>query len=124
MDNSRAKISAAYASESDRSNVSLQMYMTENEAQTLDEYFAECEKRYKDVYAAYALNSSEDIKMDGVAAKKYIFTVTTGGKEYKQLQAIVKKGAVFYTLTYTAEKELFESHLADVEKMIESFDIR
>lgn len=124
VDNSRAKISAAYASESDRSNVSLQMYMTENEAQTLDEYFAECENRYKDVYAAYALNSSEDIEMDGVAAKKYIFTVTTGGKEYKQLQAIVKKGAVFYTLTYTAEKEIFESHLADVEKMIESFDIR
>lgn len=124
VDNSRAEISAAYASESDRSNVSLQMYMTGNEAQTLDEYFAECEKRYKDIYAAYTLDSTEDIEMDGVAAKKYIFTVTTGGSEYKQLQAIVKKGAVFYTLTYTAEKDRFETHLADIEKMIESFDIR
>jgi hypothetical protein len=44
--------------------------------------------------------------------------------EYKQLQAIVVKGAVFYTVTYTALPEKFDLHLSDVAKMIENFDVR
>ena len=62
--------------------------------------------------------------MDGVAAKQYIYALTSGGVEYRQLQAIVKKGEVYYTKTYTATADKFESHMEDVKKMIEAFDIR
>ena len=84
------------------SNVSLQMYMTENDQETVDEYFGKLEKRYKDTFDTYNLESTEDVKMDGSDAKKYIYKITVGGVEYKQMQAIVVRGAVFYTLTYTA----------------------
>jgi hypothetical protein len=62
--------------------------------------------------------------MDGAPAKQYTYTAVIGGVEYKQLQAIVVKGAVFYTVTYTALPEKFDLHLSDVAKMIENFDVR
>ncbi|MBE6685351.1 MAG: DUF1795 domain-containing protein [Ruminococcaceae bacterium] len=122
--NDRAEYSAAYASDTDSSNVSVQMYMTKDESKTVEEYFAECEARYKNIFESYELLSTEDIKMDGVPAKQYTYTAVIGGVEYKQLQAIVVKGAVFYTVTYTALPEKFDTHLSDVAKMIENFDVR
>jgi hypothetical protein len=68
--NERAEISAAYASETDSSNVSLQMYMTENEAQKIDEYFADCEKKYAELFTSYTVVSAQDIKISGLNAKK------------------------------------------------------
>jgi hypothetical protein len=120
----RTEISSAYVSESDSSNVSLQMYMTSNESKSVSDFFSECEERYAQIFASYELLSEEDVKMDGIGAKKYVYTITTGGIEYKQMQAIVMKGAVYYVLTYTALPDLFDSHLDEVEKMIEAFDIR
>lgn len=121
--NNGADFSAAEAPDGS-SNVSLQMYMTENDNETVDDYFAKLEKRYKELFSSYALESTESIKMDGSDAKKYIYKITVGGVEYKQVQAIVVRGAVFYTLTYTALPENFDSYTDDVNKMIESFDIR
>jgi hypothetical protein len=122
--NERAEISAAYASETDSSNVSLQMYMTENEAQKIDEYFADCEKKYAELFTSYTVVSAQDIKMSGLNAKKYTLEISSGGIEYKMIQAIVKKGAMFYCFTYTATADNFEKHLGDVDKMINSFEIR
>ena len=122
--NNGAGFCAATASETDSSNVSLQMYMTSDESMTVEDYFASLEKRYKEIFASYALDSMESIKMDGSDAKKYVYTITVGGVKYKQMQAIVVRGAVFYTLTYTALPENFDSHTDEVNKMIENFDIR
>ena len=124
--NLRTEATAAYIEEQDgtRSNVSVQMYMTGDESQTVDDYWALCEKSYGKIFESYTPVSAEKIKMDGVTAGKYVYTVTSGGREYRQLQAIVKKGAMFYVVTYTASPELFDSHLGDIEKMIENFDIR
>ena len=122
--NNRTEASAAYFSDEDKSNVSLQMYMTNEDSQTVQEYFEVCEESYKNLFASYSLYLTEDIKMDGIDAKKYVMTVTSGGVEYRMLQAIVKKGAVFYCFTYTATLDNYEKHLADVQKMIENFDIR
>lgn len=124
--NVRTEATAAYIDEQNgsRSNVSVQMYMTADERQTVDEYWALCEKSYKEIFASFNLISSDEIKMDGINASKYVYDVTSGGREYRQMQAIVKKGAMFYVVTYTASPDVFDSHLADVDKMIENFDIR
>ncbi len=122
--NNRTEASAAYFSEQDKSNVSLQMYMPSNENLTIDEYFAECEAKYGELFSSYSCDLTEEVKMDGIKAKKYVLSITSGGVEYKMLQAIVKKGAVFYCFTYTATAENYEKHISDVEKMLDSFDIR
>ena len=124
--NNKADFSAAYYSSADSSNVSLQYLILDSFEmdKTVEEYFTECEERYKKVFESYELLATEDITMDGVAAKKYTYTVVSGGVTYKQMQAIVEKGSTMYVLTYTALPENFDSHLGDVEKMIEHFDVR
>lgn len=126
--NEGSVISAAYVSEEDKSNVSLQMYMVSEKEidKTVEEYFAECEERYKKVFASYTLIEDEcgEIDMAGKKARKYVYEIENGGVQYKQLQAIVVKGGVFYTLTYTALPENFDSHISDVDEMIAAFKIR
>ena len=122
--NNRADASAAYASDTDSSNVSVQMYMTSDNTETVEKHWARLEESYKEMFAEFALISDEAIKMDGVSARKYTYSVISGGQEYKLVQAIVRKGDMFYCLTYTALPENFDRHLPDVQKMIESFDIR
>ena len=124
--NNKADFSAAYYSSADSSNVSLQYLILDSFEmdKTVEEYFAECEERYKKVFESYELLAVEDITMDGVAAKKYTYTVVSGGVTYTQMQAIVERGSTMYVLTYTALPENFESHLGDVDKMIEHFDVR
>ena len=122
--NNRADASAAYASDTDSSNVNVQMYMTSDNTETVEKYWERLETSYKEMFAEYTLISDEAIKMDGVSAHKYTYSVVSGGQEYKLVQAIVRKGDMFYCLTYTALPENFERHLPDVDKMIENFDIR
>ena len=123
--NEKTASAAAYVSDSDSSNVSVQMYMMSDDSPTtVEDYFAKCEKSYKEIFSAYLLESTTDIKLDSVAGKQYIYSLTSGGEDFKQLQAIVRKGEVYYTITYTAKTELFEKHLNDVKRMIETFDIR
>ena len=122
----RTDMSAAYYSEGDRSNVSVQLYIcgTGDEVQSIDTYFARCEKSYTELFAGYTLISSEEIKMSGISAKKYVMEITSGGVEYKMMQAIVKKGDAIYCMTYTATAENYDLHTSDVQKMIEVFEIR
>ncbi len=125
--NGRADFPAAYYSDSDSSNVSLQVYMlnleSDDSLNTPEKYFETCCERYEDVFDAFTLDGEEDIEMAGAKAKQYIYTIETGGVEYKQLQAIVFRGA-YYVLTYTSSPETFDSHLDDIEKMIENFKMR
>ena len=124
--NKRTDMSAAYYSEGDRSNVSVQLYIcgTGDEVQSVDTYFARCEKSYTELFASYTLISSEDIKMSGIDAKKYVMNITSGGIDYKMMQVIVKKGDAIYCITYTATAENYDLHTSDVEQMIEVFEIR
>lgn len=123
--NEKTASAAAYVSDTDSSNVSVQMYMMGDDSpKTVEDYFAKCEKSYKEMFSSYALESVTDIKLDSVAGKQYIYSLTSGGESFKQLQAIVRKGEVYYTVTYTAKAELFEKHMNDVKKMLETFIIR
>ena len=122
--NTRTDATAAYASDSDSSNVNVAMYMSNNPAETVADHFKTLEEGYKKSFGSYTLISDEEITMDGIAAHKYTYTVVSGGQEYKIVQAIVRKGEMFYYVTYTARPENFEKHLSDVEKMIANFDIR
>lgn len=124
--NKRTDISAAYYSESDRSNVSVQIYIcgTGDAVKDVDTYFARCEASYKDMFEEYELISSENITISDLNAKRYVIAVSTGEIDYRILQAIVKKGDAIYCLTYTATAENYDAHVSDVEKMIEVFEIR
>ena len=91
---------------------------------SVETYFDRCMSSYGELFATCELVSESDVEMSGIDAKKYIMDVTSGGVEYKLLQAIVQKGDAIYCMTYTATADNFDAHIADVEKMIEVFEIR
>ena len=122
--NNRTDATAAYVSDSDSSNVNVGMYMTSIYAETVADHFARLEEGYKATFSSYTLLGDEEITMDGISAHKYTYMVVSGGQEYKIVQAIVRKGDMFYYVTYTALPENFEKHLGDVDKMIANFIIR
>lgn len=122
--NNKTDATAAYASDTDSSNVNVGMHMTSNTAETVSDHWKKLEESYKNTFLSYTLTSDEEIKMGGISARKYSYTVVSGGQEYKLIQAIVRKGEMFYYLTYTALPENYEKHLSDVDKMIANFSIK
>ena len=122
--NNRADASAAYASDTDTSNVNVQMYMSSDESETVEAYWERLKVSYGEMFQSFTMIEDKEIEMDGIKAHKYTYSVVSGGQEFKLVQAIVRKGEMFYCLTFTATPDNFDKHLPDVEKMIESFDIR
>ena len=104
--------------------VSHGMVSEQEMGKSIDEYFAECEERYGKVFSEYERLESADITMSGRAARKYTYRIVSGGVEYKQMQAIVEKGGVYYVLTYTALPNNFDAHFAEIDQMIAAFEIR
>lgn len=124
--NNSTDATAAYASKDDSSNVSVQMYMSDNEKQTVEDYWKLCEEGYSSIFGeSYRpVSSADDVEVNGLTGKKYVFTVKTGGEDYRIMQVIVQKGVMFYTITYTATEENFDKHMSEVSDMIKNFSVR
>ena len=54
-------------------------------------------------------------------ALQYVYTMTTGGVEYKIQQIFVAYSNIMYVITYTATVENFDSHTEDVQSMLDEF---
>ncbi len=97
------------------------------EKSTLDKFW--------DYYSAEFVRTFPDMKYDEngnganmlvskLAAKKYTYTATVTGAEYKFMQIVVIKGETVYLLTYTAKAELFDKHLDTVLKIAGYIEIK
>ena len=122
----RSALSAAYFSEDDKSNVSLQGHMLGIDNMSIEDYWKQNEQKYINLYGENykLLETDNTVKMGGNSSAKYIFTVTSGKNTYKVMQTVCVKGAMAYVFTYTSTPELFDSHIDDVNKMLDAFAIR
>lgn len=120
---------SAYVSKTDSSNVNVQMYMTSNTAETIDEYWTRLMARYDSIFSeCEEIEEAERLTVNGVPTQIHTINVKSGGQEYIIIQAIYKKtnSEMIYTVTFTATKENFENndYKDDVDKIIKSFEIR
>ena len=107
-----------YASEEDRSNVTVMGYVPADEGYSVADYWENTEKYYKDALRDYALVSEPRSEtMGGRKATVYEYTYSLGGVTYKCRQAICVYSYMIVTMTYTALPERYDAHLADVEAM-------
>ena len=122
----RSALSAAYYSEDDKSNVSLQGHMLGVDNMAIEDYWKQSEDKYRSLYGDnYALISEDGtLKMGGEKSVRYTYTVKNGENEYKIMQSICVKGAMAYVFTYTSTPDNFDSHIEDVNKMLDAFFIR
>ncbi len=122
----RSSLSAAYFSDGDKSNVSLQAHMSTAQVPNLNTYFENSEIKYKNIYGDnYTLISkNENAKMGNIDAIQLVFTIKSGNQEYRLMQSVCIKGEMYYIFTYTSTPDKFDSHLDDVEKMLAAFAVR
>lgn len=122
----KSGVSAAFYSNEDKSNVSLQAHMSTGEMANLDTFFDNSQIKYKNLYGDNytLLTKIDNVKMGEYNAIQFIFTVKSADIEYKLMQTVCAKGEMYYILTYTSTPELFDSHLGDVEAMISAFALR
>lgn len=106
-----------YASESDRSNVSVLGYSAPDGYSVAD-YWEETEKSYKANLRDYTLvGEPAESEMGGKRATVYEYTYSLGGVTYKCRQTICVFGYMIVVMTYTALPENYDAHLAEVEQM-------
>ncbi len=122
--------SAAYCSESDRSNVTVTVYMPEVDSMTAEEYWEMCltdlqgEDPAESIIRELVVLSDTEIELDGRPAHTYVYRGVVADKTYRFSQTIAAYRGMVYTLTYTAADDVFDSHLDEVEAMIAAFDFR
>jgi hypothetical protein len=118
------KMSAAYFSQSDRSNVSVTAFAPDS-PMTVEQYFNACAELYKRDIRGYELLGSENITVDGKSATSYTYKAAYGESEvYRITQTVIFYNEMFYSITYTALEGVYDSHAADVQAMLDNFNFR
>ena len=113
-----------YASESDRSNVTVTSYAAPD-GYSVANYWEDTEKYYKDTLKGYTLTADPaESTMGGKKATVYEYTYSLGGVSYKCRQSICVFGYMIVVMTYTALPENYDAHMAEVEQMQENLTFR
>ena len=108
--------SQVYASETDRSNVSVIGYVSEDGV-SVEDYWKELLPHYQSALTGFKEISATEAKMGGRTATVYEFTYSLGGVTYDARQTICVYSYMIVSMTYTALPEYYEAHLAEVEAM-------
>ncbi|MBQ9080641.1 MAG: hypothetical protein IJY27_06175 [Clostridia bacterium] len=122
--NNSGDVDSAYYSVSDPAMVMVSFYMPDNDETEISKFWSAVEEKYKSTYTNYTLVSEQASTLGGRNAMAYTFTAGIAGTDYKVMQLITGYGNYFYTLTYMASPETFDSHLEAVNGMAGVFEFR
>lgn len=89
-----------------------------------EEYYAYNLKSLSQLLVDFDLENSEDIKIDGMEAKKIIFTHTMGVVNAKVLQYLILDGDKAYVMTFTADPLDFDKYRESFENIGNSFKFK
>ena len=114
-----------YASETDRSNVTVVSYVPEVDGYSVADYWENTEKYYKDALADYTpVAEPAEAKMGGKNATVYEYTYSLSGVTYRCRQVVCVYSYMIIVMTYTALPENYDAHLAEAERMQDALTFR
>ncbi len=108
---------------SDGSNVTVTLYEP-SVSMSKDDYFDRCAEDYQKGLRGYTFIDAKDRTVSGKSAKSYTYSAEYGDAKYRIMQTVFSDGKIMYSLTYTALDENFDTHMADVESILNSFRFR
>lgn len=88
-----------------------------------EEYYTLNMRSLAQLLVDFDLEKSEDVKIDGLDAKKIIFTHTMGVVNAKVLQYLILDGDKAYVMTFTADPLDFDKYLGTFEQIENSFKL-
>lgn len=111
----------------DRSNVSVVPYMpSSDQPMSVMEYFEE-NKRLMEMTPNNAfepIGDGVEVKLGNAPAMCYKYYYSIGGVQYQYMQIIAAYKGMFYNFTYTAQKEHYNAHIAEVDTILDAFEFR
>ena len=113
----------AYCSKSDPSSVSMMAWELEYSDTSLDDWWELNISEIKNVFTDVEVTSTEDMTIDGLYAKKYVYTANLGEYSYTILQAACIKKSTVYLFTYESVPENFDGHLEEVDSMLSNIKV-
>ena len=116
-------IPGAYYSTSDPSSVSVAAWELVHTDDTVDTWWEQNVSDLSMVMKDFELVKTENLTVDGVYAKAYIYTASLGEMNYKFEQVACVKNTVVYLFTYTSLADNFDKHAEDVAKMLENWKL-
>ena len=123
VETSTGVITAKY-SDSIMANISMMALSLSSETTTIDAYWSSFKETFEQTIVDWQEEASEDMLLDGHAAKKYVYTGKVASIEAKYMQVLcIRKGAV-YIFTYTASPDKFDDYLNDINKMLDTFTFK
>ncbi len=120
----------AYYSNSDTSSVSVMTFSLGSSDASVSDWWDSFEGDFKMIYDDFEIISREAVKLDGVDGEKIVFVGTLKHDEeaitfkFMQVAAVRQKtlsAPEAYVFTYTSSPEVYDSHLADVQRMLDAF---
>lgn len=120
----------AYYSNSDTSSVSVMTFSLGSSDASVSDWWTSFEGDFKMIYDDFEIISREAVKLDGVDGEKIVFVGTLKHDEEKitfkfmQVAAVRQKtlsAPEAYVFTYTSSPEVYDSHLTDVQSMLDAF---
>ena len=106
------------------SSVSVMAWELEYTDTTIDEWWELNQGEIQAVFQNFELETSENTTVNDLYAKKYIYTASLGEYNYKIMQVACVKNSTVYLFTYTSTDKLFDSHLDEVNKILEYFSLK
>ncbi len=120
---SRGGLVGAYASEEDRSSVSITCMYPPSGVRTLYEFFEVLQPIYGRIYQNYTVLSKAKegdptTKIGGYEGAEYLMQGESGGEIFKIRQVSFVRDSHIYVFTYTAKADAFDTHMAEVDAII------
>lgn len=109
----------AYYSASDTSGVLVTSWDLPNTDTSLDDWWETNLAEIENVYRNVTVEESENVLIDGNHGVRYVWTGELGDYTYRVMQAAAVKNGSVYLFTYTSLPDLYESHIEQVDQMLE-----
>ena len=116
--------SSAYVSESDRSGVTVTVYLPEVDQMSAEQYWEMAMGQIKTALPDMSMLSTTPGELDGRPAHTYVYTATVGQTLYRFAQTVASYRGMVYTVTYTARDAAFDQHIQEYNDILAAFDFR
>lgn len=112
---------SAYYSDTDHSSINVTAFQIDSADTTVSDFWESYEETLAQTITDIEyISKAETMLWDSKSAQKYVYTGKLAGSEYKFMQVLMITYGTVYIFTYTSTTELYDSHIEDVNKIIEN----
>jgi len=97
--------------------------VTQAEGDSLDRIFVDSAKKMQQELENFKAGKGEDLKIDGLAAKRRVLGYTLEGQNLKGIQYLVRKGEQDFVITFMTKEAIYDQYAPTFDQILKSFKV-